>query len=295
MSSEQPMLDMGSDTFTQDYKMATNDSIDGGGSAVSDSLTPAQKLQEKHNADAAHRATIEDVIDEEDIQHPPPSLQAAPESQSTEPLRPMSAKVAGKQKTREESSITASNEKSNMQPTLDTKSEELFPALGTGFGSKAPVAAASAWGAKKPSSIGTAGTNNVNGRGPLAPSLASSRASTPASGIPTDTTTNASVRPTRGTLHNTSLPGRHSDKFEFTPGQLIPRDQLRKPIKDVLQGINKRSKATVSMKSGPRGVFIFEGIGPLEDTRQALKDVAKEIGLKVRTVGEMLPTKLTGS
>ena len=266
---------------------------------MSDGLTPAQKLQEKHNADAAHRATIEDVLDEEDIQHPPPSLQAAPESQIAQPLRPttesMSAKVAGKQKAREESSIAVSNEKSSTQPTLDTKSEELFPALGTGFGSKAPVAAAPAWGAKKPSSVGTAGANGVNGRGPLVSGLASSRASVPASGILTDTTTNTPARPIRGTPHNMSVPGRHSDRFEFTPGQLVPRDQLRKPIKDVLQGINKRSKATVSMKSGPRGVFIFEGIGPLDDTRQALKDVAKEIGVKVGTVSAILPTKLTVS
>ena len=279
--------------------MATEDSMDGGSSAVSDGLTPAQRLQEKHNADAAHRATIEDVIDEEDIQHPPPSLQAAPESQITQPPRPttesMSAKVAGKQKAREESSTAVANEKSNMQPTLDTKSEELFPALGTGFGSKAPVAAAPAWGAKKPSSVGTAGTNGVNGRGPLASSLASSRSPVPASGTLADTTTNAPVRPVRGTPHNMSLPGRHSDRFEFTPGQLVPRDQLRKPIKDVLQGINKRSKATVSMKPGPRGVFIFEGIGPLDDTRQALKDVAKEIGVKVRTVCAISPTKLIAS
>ena len=275
--------------------MATEESMDGGSSAVSDSLTPAQKLQEKHNADAAHRATIEDVIDEEDIKHPPPSLQAAPEPQITEPLRPVSTKVAGKQKARDESSTAISNENSNMQPALDTQSEELFPALGVGFGSRAPVAAAPAWGAKKPSSVGTAGTNGVNGRGPLASSLASSRDSTRAPGILADTTTNASVRPIRGTPHNMSLPGRHSDRFEFSPGQLIPRDQLRKPIKDVLQGINKRSKATVSMKSGPRGVFIFEGIGPLEDTRQALKDVAKEIGVKVGTVGAKLPTALTVS
>ena len=273
--------------------MATEEPMDGGSAAGSDSLTPAQKLQEKHNADAAHRATIEDVIDEEDLQHPPPSLQAALESRNTEPLRPMSAKVAGKQKAGEESSNAVSNDKLNTQPTLDTKSEELFPALGTGFGSKAPVAAAPAWGAKKPPSVGTAGTNGVNGRGPLASSLASSRTSTPASGILTQSTANASARPIRGTPHNMSLAGRHSDKFEFTPGQLIPRDQLRKPIKDVLQSINKRSKATVSMKSGPRGVFVFEGVGPAEDTRQALKDVAKEIGVKVRTLCAMLPKKLS--
>lgn len=277
--------------------MATEDSTNGGSTALLDSLTPAQKLQEKHDADAAHRATIEDVIDEEDIQHPPPSRQDVSEPQATPPQQSasgtMSEKVAGKRKAREELNAVVPNGQPQMQPTLDTKSEELFPALGAGPGSKAPVAAASAWGTKKPPSVGAAGSTFVNGRGPLTSSTASSRASTPASGIQNDTSTNASIKPIRGVPQKMSLPGRHTDRFEFAPGQLVPRDQLRKPIKDVLQFINKRSKATVSMKPGPGGAFIFEGVGPFNDTRQALKDVAKEIGVKVRLVGANESFKLT--
>lgn len=261
--------------------MASSDT--GGTSVASEALTPAQKLQEKHDADAAHSATIEEVIDEEDIEHPPPSMQIAPESPTNQPAsEPMSEKVAGKQKVKEEPDSAASNGKSNTQPTLDTQSEELFPALGAGPKSKAPAAAAPAWGAKKPSSVGAVGLNGVNGRSHLISSSASSRVSTPASGVLTDTSTNASAKPNRGVPQKPNAPGKHTDRFEFAPAQLVPRDQLKKPIKDVLQGINKKSKATVTMKPGPGGVFIFEGVGPLEDTRQALKDVAKEIGVKVR-------------
>ena len=268
--------------------MATTDSTNGGDSAPSEELTPAQKLQEKHKADEAHRASIEDVIDEEDIAHPPPSIQIEPKPLNAQPIGDlsdtMSEKVAGKQRAREEPGLGTLNGKPSAQPILDTRSEELFPALGAGPRSKAPASAAPAWGVKKPSSVGTAGSNGVNGRSPLTSSAATSRASTPASGILTDASPNPSIKPARGVPQKSSMPGKHTDRFEFAPAQLVPRDQLKKPIKDVLQSINKRSKATVTMKAGPGGVFIFEGVGPLEDTRQALKDVAKEIGVKVRGV-----------
>ena len=264
--------------------MATADTTNGAGSRASDGLTPAQKLQEKHNADAAHHATVEEDIDEEDIKHPPPSMQI--ESLNAEATRPapdsVSEKVAGKQKTKEEPDAASLKMKLNSQPTPDTKSEEAFPALGSGPKSKAPATAAPAWGAKKPSSVGAADSNGVNGRSHSVSSTASSRSPTPASGILTDTSASASIKPSRGMPQKSSVRGRHTDRFEFAPAQLVPRDQLRKPIPDVLQGINKKSKAKVTMKPGPGGVFVFEGVGPLEDTRQALKDVAREIGVKVK-------------
>lgn len=263
--------------------MATAETTNGAGSGPSDELTPAQKLQEKHNADAAHRAYIEDAVDEEDIKHPPPSMQI--DTPNAEAIRSgpdsVSEKVAGKQKAKQESDAASLKTNLNPQPTPDTKSEEAFPALGSGPKSKASATAAPAWGAKKPSSVGTADSNGVNGRSPLVSSTASSRTPTPASGILTDTSANASIKTSRGVPQKSSVAGRHTDRFEFAPAQLVPRDQLKKPIPDVLHGINKKSKAKVTMKPGPNGVFVFEGVGPLEDTRQALKDVAREIGVKV--------------
>ena len=254
----------------------------------SEGLTPAQKLQEKHNADAAYRTTIEDVVDEEDIIHPPPSsfsITSHDQSVTSAPTAEevMSKTAAGKQKATREDTAAPASRNSNAQPPLDTTSEDSFPALGAGPKSKAPAAAVPAWGAKKPSSVGTPSGNGMSGKSPFNSSTASSRASTPASGTLTDPSANATLRPNRGLPHNPASAGKYTDRFEFAPTQLVPRDQLKKPIKDVLQGINKRSKATVTMKPGAGGAFVFEGVGPLDDTRKALKDVAKEIGLKVKS------------
>ncbi len=265
--------------------------MNGGNSADDGTLTPAQKLQEKHDADATHRATIEDVIDEEDLAHPPPSMHIASEDASagvpTPPAvsssKTVSEKAAGKQVAREEPELAAPSGKSNFQPVLDTKSEELFPALGGGPKAKAPAPTAMAWGAPKPVSMKQPPSNGVKGRGPMSSSTSSSRTSTPAPGILTPASTNASIRPhSRGTPQGLSLPGKHSEKIEFAPSELLSKDRLKKPIKDILQGINKRSKATVTMRAGPNNGLVFEGVGPFEATRQALKDVAKEIGSKVR-------------
>ena len=78
-----------------------------------------------------------------------------------------------------------------------------------------------------------------------------------------------------------SMPGRHSERVQFAPSQLLPRKEMKKPLQDVLRDINKKSKAMVEMKPGPGGVIYFEGKGPVDAVRQALKDVAKEVGSKV--------------
>ena len=267
--------------------MATNAPVNGGSSAASDQLSPAQKLQEKHAAEAAHRATIEDAIDEEDIIHPPPSMHAASDGAPAPVLVPavdgMSDKAAGKQKALEEPNGLPASKKPDGNAALDMKSEESFPALGGGPKPQAQVPVARAWGAKKPGSVEQAGPNGANGAGSIS-STTSSRASTPASGMLTPSSTAASAAPhSRGVSmpQYMPIPGRHSERIQFAPSQLLPRDQLKKPLPDVLRTINKRSKATVEMKPGPNGAIIFEGTGPVDHARQALKEVAKEVGSKV--------------
>lgn len=205
-------------------------------------LRPGQLLAKQHAEEEARRqATVEDVVDEEDIAHPPPS--ATPRSEE------LSEKAAGKKPAQE----------------LNTQSEEAFPALGA---PKARAAAVpSAWGGKS--------SNGVNGgaNGRPASSNVSSRASTPASGMMTPASTAAS--------HTVSLPGRHTESIDFAPSQLQPRNQLKKPVQDVLRDINRGSKARVQMKQGAGGRIIFEGQGPVEAVRQSLKEVAKELGAKV--------------
>jgi hypothetical protein len=66
---------------------------------------------------------------------------------------------------------------------------------------------------------------------------------------------------------------------------MLPRNQLKKPVRDILRDISKRSKATVDLRSGPNGSVIFEGKGSVEAVRQALKEVAQQVGSKVWRLG----------
>lgn len=265
--------------------MDTQIPSNGASSEAPQNLSAAERLRQKHEADAAHRAMVEDVVDEEDIAHPPPSMQVAlhsePAATPVESAVPISEKAAGKQKAKEDLVPALGAAKPNGVPSLNTQSEEAFPALGGGPKAPAAAPAAMAWGAKKPTSV-HASLNGINGHGPPS-SMTSSRASTPTSGVLTPTSTNPSFAQPRGipVPKPMSKPGRHSERIELAPSQMLPRDQLKKPLQETLRGINKRSKANVEMKSGPNGMIIFEGTGPVDATRQALKDLAKEVGSKV--------------
>lgn len=265
--------------------MATEAAGNGGSSAVFDDLTPAQRLQEKHKVDAAHPVTLEDVVDEEDISHPPSSEYSAPKTQSQPVLesaeQPILEKAVKQQADKLDTNALSKGTRQETTATLDTKSEEAFPALGGGPKSQARNPLAMAWGSKKPTSAGHSHLNGINGNRPSSVD-ASSRASTPGSGIPTPDSANASgPSQNRGLpMPLMPLPGRHSERIQFSPSQLLPRDQLKKPVHDVLRSINKKSKATVQLKSGPNGTIFFEATGPPDATRQALIDVAREVGSK---------------
>ena len=245
-------------------------------------MSAAEKLQAKHEAHAAHNPKVEEVEDEEDVQHPPPSTQALskPNVEYTigVPAEAVSEKAAGKRKADPEPAAVPSQPQATAP--LNTQSEEAFPALGGGPKPAAQSHAATAWGAKKPSAvhIGTNGTNDTNGH---TPSMTSSRASTPNSGahMPTTATLGPQARG-MSMPHHMPIPGRNSEQIQFAPSQLLPRNQLKKPLPDILRGINKGSKASVDMKTGPNGNIIFRGTGPVDATRQALKDLAREVGSK---------------
>ncbi|MCJ1364441.1 hypothetical protein MMC16_003552 [Acarospora aff. strigata] len=277
------------------FKMATEATVNGEVMSLQNQPSPAEQLMKKHAADESHRATIEDVVDEEDLAHPPPSAHLQ-DSTSSPPSAPvpqpsqesMSEKAAGKQKAREEP-VGDKDTTDTGRAMLDTKSDEAFPSLGPGPKPRAVAPVTSAWGARKPASVANAATNGVNGHASEPPrsSTTSSRASTPASGMLTPSSVAPSAaqqpQPSRGaTPQVLSMPGRHTERIQFAPSQLMPRNQLKKPVMDVLRDINKRSKATVEMRPGPGGVINFEGRGPTDAVRQALKEVAKELGSKAR-------------
>ncbi|KAI9835902.1 MAG: hypothetical protein M1819_001800 [Sarea resinae] len=265
------------------------------GRSLVEDLTPAEQLRRKHAADEAHRASIEDAIDEEDILHPPPSAglkSQFPESipqHPSEPSETLSAKAVGKHKPSEPSTGSQPMREKELN-SLNTQSDEMFPSLGGGPQPRAAAPIAAAWGSRKVPSMGNAVVNGAtNGYVRELPnsSSPSSRASTPISGALTPGASTTSTLPpsqqhsVRGpTPQAMSLPGRHTERIQFAPSQLLPRGQLKKPVQDVLRDINKRSKATVEMKPGPGGIVIFEGRGPVEAVRQALKDVAGHLGSK---------------
>ncbi|KAH7069878.1 hypothetical protein BKA63DRAFT_90457 [Paraphoma chrysanthemicola] len=212
-------------------------------SSATEGLTPAQKLMQEHE----HNVTIEDVPDEEDIAHPPPSAKPAD--------APLSEKAAGKQKVDEAPAPK--------KPALNTSSEEAFPALGP-VKPRAQAPVAPTWG-NKPAAVTT--SNGPNGN------AASNGA--PGSGAP------APLPIGRGpALPTMNIPGKHTERISFSPKQLTPRQQLKKPINDIIRDINRRSKAKLEYKSGPGGTVIFESTGPVEAVRQNLKEIANEVGSK---------------
>jgi hypothetical protein len=188
-------------------------------SSAADGLSPAQRLMQEH---ADHHVTVEDVPDEEDAAHPPPSADDAPAA--------------------------------SKKPALNMSSEEAFPALGP-VKPRAQASIAPTWG-KKPASVTSNGVNGNDasassapaGRGPALPSM--------------------------------SIPGKHTERISLASHQVAPRGELKKPINEIVRDINRRSKANLEYKQAP-GALIFEATGSVEAVRQALKEVANEVGSKV--------------
>ncbi|RFU32778.1 hypothetical protein B7463_g3550, partial [Scytalidium lignicola] len=228
-------------------------------------LSAAQKLMQKH--DEAHKATIEDTVDEDDLPHGEPPTSATILEDVNQAgnapgwAAPMSAKAAGKQRADD-----------GPKPTvLDTQSHDLFPELGGAPKPKQTSNVAPIWTSKKPSAATNGKSNGTSPNG-------TSRASTPASGTATPTSTMSQAA--RGGPQTMSMPGRHQERIPMFPNQMLPRTQLKKPLPDILKDINKKSKATVTTSTGPQGVIYFNAIGPQDACRQALKDVVAQVGSK---------------
>ena len=253
-------------------------------------MSAAERLRQKHEEQVSHQPEIEDEIDDEDNAHPPPSSNATSKQehqpvpdhnipsdptasqQSTSKPQIAAETAAPKQ---QQSELASSHKKGS----LNTQSEELFPALGKS--SHAPFSShnASAWGSRKPIAVRN-GLNGVNGSS-HASSLPSSGSSTPLSGALTPASSNAPVQQSSHGLQfpqKMQLPGKHVERIQFAPSQLKSGKDLKKPLADIVREVNKRSKAKVEVKTGPNRSLVFEGRGPVDATRQVLKDLAKEVG-----------------
>lgn len=212
--------------------------------------TPAQLMQEKHDAAEAHRASVEEVEDEDDVQHPPPSHHHEEEVNGTGAGNgPMSAKAAGKQKASDKPSV------------LDTQSEEAFPALGPASKpSRAPGWVASASAKAAP----------TNGSPALGSRPTSSGAPTPSS-TPGIRTPNLAAPGVHG---NVLLPGRFRDSFEIDNADL----DKNKSIKRVLDDVKKKYNVIITPKSTKfaKGTeFVAEG--PKARVTEALMHISKEL------------------
>ncbi|KAK2761709.1 hypothetical protein FQN54_001537 [Arachnomyces sp. PD_36] len=222
--------------------------------------SPAALLEHAH--DKAHNPTVEEIVDETEIQNAGSALKNGTQEPDGQ---------AGP-------STTAADKKAPKQgtpkaPVLDVRSEELFPALGGGPKPRAPAAVPMAWGARKPQAAG-AGASAPQSNGPSngvsngTPGPALPQASAPGPGAPT------------GAPRIMTMPGKHVERIRFAPSQMLSKGQLKKPIRDILRDISKRSKATVDMHNGPGDSLIFEGKGSVDSVRQALKEVAQQVGSK---------------
>ncbi|KAF2398874.1 hypothetical protein EJ06DRAFT_583485 [Trichodelitschia bisporula] len=235
-----------------------SEAVAGASTTAPETTSAAQKLLAVH--DQAHRVQVEDVPDEDDLAHPAPSSSVtSPAIVDSSTATAESDVAKGKQKAEPEAP------KKKATPVLDTKSEEAFPALGAP--KAAPAAFQQGWG-KKPASVTTNG-NKAGTNGAVQGSLASSRASTPGLNTPGSTVPST-----------VSLPGQHVERILFYPNQLAPRAQLKKPIPEIIRDINRRSKARIEIRDGANGTIGFEGKGPVDAVRQALKEVAGQIGSK---------------
>ena len=204
----------------------------------------AQKLMEQH-AQNPLQATVEDDPEEEGS-----TLPSADTPASSSWGQTPSAKAAGKQKAQEAAAAA-----------LDTDSQEAFPALGSGpksTGTRNNITPI--WGGANGKTNGNSWSTN-----------GTPRTSTPNSGVSTPT----------GIPPSMNLPGRNVESYILEPSHILPRNQLKRPIPDIVKDINRKSRAVINMVQGPNGSLKFNATGPQDKAQQALRDLIQQIGAKV--------------
>jgi hypothetical protein len=81
-----------------------------------------------------------------------------------------------------------------------------------------------------------------------------------------------------------TLPGRNVESVTIEPHHIMPKKDLRRPIPDVIKDINRKSRASITMSSAANGRLKFDATGPQDVAQQALKELVRQIGTKVRVV-----------
>jgi hypothetical protein len=282
-----------------------------GESSKSSGLTAAQKLMLEHEKNdqkkaaaaaaldktSAHKPIVEEVVDEEDIVHPATHKTSAgpileeiwTESSKGIPswVKPEGNDETGAGASSKGKAPQPQTQQKKATPSLDLKSDEAFPSLGgpraTGSSANAP-----SWGSK-PSVTKAPPTNGAVGGSNGYASSTSSRASTPASGNRTPGTAASSAslpRGLRGPGGQLSLPGRTNqiitETINLSAEQLTPRNKLLKPVGEIVKEIQNRTKTTLQTSTSANGISTFIIKGSPEGVKRAIRDIGKELGVKVR-------------
>jgi hypothetical protein len=252
--------------------MDSSNATNGSASFVDASLSPAEQLKARHAANTPdhHHVEVEEVVDEDDLDHPPPVAQPGSSGAQSSGILDRGASAGASQSARG---------KQRPAVPLNMDSEEMFPSLGPS--KPASAVPAQMWSRKPAVSAAASPLTSSNGVS------ASAKGKGPR--LPNQSATESPTKPMSSTI---SLPGRSTEKIVFAPGQITPRDKLKRPIPDILRDINKKFKVRVEMKEGTDRYVAFEGTGSQDAVRFALKEVAKQIGSRVSLFGLMILNRI---
>lgn len=193
------------------------------------------------HAEAAHHVEIEEVPDEDIVSHHGDGDVPGTEAKSEK-------------------------QKAQQAKPLDTQSHDLFPELGGQSKGKAATGVVPIWNAKSTTNGKTNGAGATNG---------TPRTSAPASGTSTPTGTGQQGP------RSLTIPGRNVETLYLEPQHMMPKNQLKRPLPDILKDLNRRSRAQVTMSTQGNGKLKFEAAGPQDIAAQALKELVQQIGTKV--------------
>jgi len=105
-------------------------------------------------------------------------------------------------------------------------------------------------------------------------------ASAPASGPGSGATTpvrEASAAP------SLSIPGQYKEYLLLQPDDILPREQLKRPLPDIIKDFNRKSRAQIKIIPHAENMLRIEATGPKGDsTTQSLKDFVGLIGAKLK-------------
>ena len=210
--------------------------MNGAASATPSQPITAADLQKQHEEAHYYRPTVEDTVDEDDLAHPAPPQVS----------------------------------------TLNTQSEEAFPSLGAASKGKAPVGAATTWGARKAPTQTKAPVNETTNGTPKAvpvPSQSSSRTFTPVSSTatPSNAWSNRQGGPTI-----MSMPGKVTHECALASEE-INKD---KPIKPLLDSISRKLGVVLTTHTSP-GEVVFRATGSVHAADDALKQIAQALSSTV--------------